>query len=128
MQCNGMGYARVTEDGMQQHGSKYFVRILSPGGEVQILLFHHMVMLHVKLNRITNATTWKQIVCLKTPSLDPGVKKCRSCCRNSSFSEHGRVKLHIKLNDKNAAMCQQICCRQTPSAPQVNGITNAATW
>ena len=47
---------------------------LSPWGEVQILLFHYMVLLHVKLKNITNATTWKQIVCLKNPSLDPGDK------------------------------------------------------
>ena len=48
---------------MQHHGSKYFAPIPLPipwgwGQKVKIQLFQNMVMLHIKLKRITNAAAW----------------------------------------------------------------------
>ena len=50
---------------MQQHGSKYFYLqtpppppILVVGQKVKIQLLQNMVILHIKLNSITNAGTW----------------------------------------------------------------------
>ena len=47
---------------MQQHGSKYFARRPPPpppgdGAVGQHLTFQNVVMLHIKLKRITNAAT-----------------------------------------------------------------------
>ena len=50
---------------IQQHGSKYFAHTPSPspwpccwGQKVKIQLFQNMIMLHIKLKRITNVATW----------------------------------------------------------------------
>ena len=45
---------------MQQHGSKYLPAAPPPvrGQKVEIQLFQNMVMLHIKLDEITNAATW----------------------------------------------------------------------
>ena len=64
-------------------------------------LFWNIVMLHIKINRITNAAPLYQIFCLQTPPHDPwgGNVKIQLCFQNM-------VTLHIKLNR----------------------FTNAATW
>ena len=51
------------ESRMQQHGSKYFARRPPNwpwgwGQKIKIQLFQNMVMLHIKLKRTINATTW----------------------------------------------------------------------
>ena len=48
---------------MQQFGSKYLARRPpDPKGQnVQIQPFQNYVMLHIKLNGITNAATWLQM-------------------------------------------------------------------
>ena len=61
---------------MQQHGSKYFVRRPlptppDPDVGVKIYLFQNMVMLCIKLKRMTNAATWQQIFCPQTPPPPP---------------------------------------------------------
>ena len=48
---------------MQQHGSKYFARRPLPlptlgGQKVKIQIFLNMVILHIKLNGLTNAVKW----------------------------------------------------------------------
>ena len=60
--------------------------------------FQNMVMLHIKLKKITNAATWKQILSLQTPIPQlpsPGNGVSRS---NSTFLEHGYVAYQIKWN------------------------------
>ena len=47
---------------MQQHGSKYFAHIppstLGVGSVGHNITFQNMVLLYIKLKRITNAATW----------------------------------------------------------------------
>ena len=70
---------------------------LGDGKKVKIQPFQNMVMLHIKLMKLTNAATWKQIFCRESPSQpnpsDPmvGVKGS-----NSTFSEHDQVAYQIK--------------------------------
>ena len=71
----------------QQHSSKYFAcRPPTPtckwGQKVKIQLFQNMVMLHIKLNGITNSATWSQIFCLQAPTFG----------QTSTFSEHGHER------------------------------------
>ena len=63
-----------------------------------ITFFQNMVMLHIKLKRITNAATWKQIFSLQTPIPQlpsPGNGVSSS---NLTFLEHGHVAYQIKWN------------------------------
>ena len=58
---------------MQQQCRQYFALMPPPPGpwgqNVKIYLFPNMVMLHIKLNRITNAETWLQIFYLQAPPI-----------------------------------------------------------
>ena len=103
-----------------------------------------MVMVHIKLKRITNAATWKQIFC--SQNLSPktlGMGSIGQIEWNHELQQHGSkyfacrfpppplpqrrwpgqyvksqnvVMLHIKLKgNMNAATWQQLFCKQTPS-------------
>ena len=85
---------------MQQHGSKYFARRPpppphDPWGRVKIQLFQNMVMLHIKLNGITNVAN--------IFSADPG-----GWDQNSTFSEYGHVSYQIKGNNACSNMVANI--------------------
>ena len=60
-----------------------------PGMESQVLiqLFQNMVMLHIKLNGITNAATWNKYFARRPP---PPHTHSWGRGHNSTFSEHGR--------------------------------------
>ena len=77
---------------MPQHGSKYFAPETplrhphDPWSKVKLQLFQNLVMLHVKFNGITNATT---ILPTDPPHSTLGVKIL-------FFSEHGHVAYKLK--------------------------------
>ena len=83
---------------MQQHDSKYFayrpnpLRPLGRDRKVKIQLFQDMVMLHIKLNGITNAATCKHTFCPYTHSRSLGWSQ-RS---KYFFSESSHVLYQIK--------------------------------
>ena len=92
---------------IQQQGCKYFAcRHPHPdprgwGQKVKFYFFQNMVMLHIKLNGITNAEIWKQIFCPQTPPPPPPPpppprRRVGSKGQHSTFSEHGHVAYQIK--------------------------------
>ena len=90
---------------MQQHGSKYFAHS-DPVGGVNIQLLQNLVMLHIKLRRITIAATRQQIFFLQTPihPLDPEVGQ-----KVEIYIFQNMVILHIKLKGMDhRAVCKHI--------------------
>ena len=104
---------------MQQHGSNYFAcrRPLDQGSQkVKILLFQNMVMMHIKINGITNA--------------------------DSTLLGHGNAVYQINGNHKCSNMVANILPADPHPPPptlgwarehghvayKLNGISNAATW
>ena len=89
---------------MQQHGGKYFARrpplplTLGVGSKVQNSFFQNMVMLHIKLNRITDGARRWQLFCQQTPplALTLGVG---SKVKIHLFQK--MVMLHIKLKTQS---------------------------
>ena len=55
-----------SKPGSDPHGG-----LRGSGQKVKIKLFQNMVMLHIKLNRITNAAAWKQIFFAHRPGSPP---------------------------------------------------------
>ena len=79
---------------MQKDGSKYFApRIFPPPpprrrvNRPKFQLFHNIVMLHIKLKRITNAATCWQIFFAQTPP-PPSDHGFGSIDKNSNCSKH----------------------------------------
>ena len=75
-------------------------------------------MLHIKLKRITNAATWKQIFCPQTaptpPPPPPRSWGMRSVGQNSTFSEHCHVAYQIKENHECSNMVENILPADPP--------------
>ena len=80
-------------------------------------------MLHIKLKRITNAATWKQIFSLQTPIPQlpsPGNGVSRS---NSTFLEHGHVAYQIKWNHEvHQNGNNYLACWPLPHGPWIGSI------
>ena len=81
------------------------------GQQVKSQLFHNMVMLHINLKGITNATTKSQIFCLQTPQTPLWLG---SKGQNSTFSEHGHVAYQIKWNHDCSNMVANILPTDPP--------------
>ena len=105
---------------MQQHGSKYFAHgpppplILGMGSLGQNSTFQNMVMLHIKLKKITNATflTWLPVD-PPTPTLGMALVG-----RNSTFPQHGHVAYQTKDNQDCSNMVANILPKDPPADPR----------
>ena len=101
---------------MQQHGSKYFAHrppssTLGMGSVGHNSTFQNMVMLYIKLKRITNAATWLPADPLSPPPT------LGSVGQNLTFSEHGFVAYQIKDNHE----CSNMVAKMLPTDPQEPG-------
>ena len=91
---------------MPQHGSKYFARRPPPipwgwGQYVKIQLFQNIVMLHIKLKRITKRSNMVANVLPADPPPPRGDWVSKS---KLFFSEHGHIAYQIKENHKCSNM------------------------
>ena len=119
------------ESQIKQQGCKYFACRSPPpprpwGDEVKrskFNLFQNMVMLHIKLNGITNAVCFMVANILPVgsppPPPPPLLLGVGSKGQNSTFSEHSHVAFRVKWNRKCSNMQAHILSLHTPSAPGV---------
>ena len=103
-------------------------------------------MLHIKIKRVTNAATWKQILCLQTPYLGPPPlpQTCGWGQKVKIKLFQNMVILHLKLNAiLNCSSSKYFAGNPKPLTlgvkiqlfqnnfmlhVKLKGITNAATW
>ena len=86
---------------------------LRGGAEAKIQLFQNIVMLHIKLNGITNAATWYQIFCPQTPVPHDPVGRGQKV-KLQLFSEHDHAAYQIKLNHECSNMVANILPTDLP--------------
>ena len=75
-----------------------------------------MVMLHIKLKRITNAATWLP----SNPTLGMGLAG-----KNSTFLEHGHVAVQIKENHKCSNMAANTLLADPPPPNPGYGVSRS---